>query len=684
MLVIVAGRLLIGCVVIELICLILSLISKNRDTIINCSIIFEFCIAADVLLTLYYLFNTIVELVSKLDTWSSFLKLSGASVLNLIAAVLVLTRVIMPASEKPGLKKTRKRKEDLDLRTLMYLNPQLKVTIYLLLAGCLIKLGGDVLSFLFGITFISNLIPLPISLIYFVSSLCMIAFLFMCAFTMNVKGMIAFSVIAALSSLLVLFAIFALELSIVAFILSAGLMALLSFTAVTGTAFGSVFFVDGIVSFIFVPVITPTIGAVPLAAGAGAGSALTSAAGSSAASSSRRSRNHLLTVLINIVIVFVFSIPLLSFTSGLSGIVRNKPAFIMGRQLFNRYNLILSDTDLFDMSTAELSCPIDIMKDRNGNCIQRTDDFNSDCSDQCISLLHSGVLQIIENNSSPDVLAIEACPIKNDENTVVLQLSDRTVVLGNEEMFVLHFKNKHFMYRRYPWRAKFLAMSEEEQMDHIYRLLFEEYAGKESAPIQDAALLKLSAQKGQLIHYDLEEEVIYFGSANDDGTVTFWYQTAPGERSEIATVTASMPSGRVPYIWGRGENVILCADGPSRFLVYPDGEVTEKITEKSGDILSFNIYYSENSNLGLEFVFPELLAYYKPDEGEWGHYGLAPGISYHCSGLLHAGDKHILSWYDDDFLHKYTFLLDKHRDDTIIDRIMENMYYPVHIRIFTD
>ena len=240
------------------------------------------------------------------------------------------------------------------------------------------------------------------------------------------------------------------------------------------------------------------------------------------------------------------------------------------------------------------------------------------------------------------------------------------------------------MYRRYPWRAKFLAMSEEEQMDHIYRLLFEEYAGKESAPIQDAALLKLSAQKGQLIHYDLEEEVIYFGSANDDGTVTFWYQTAPGERSEIATVTASMPSGRVPYIWGGGENAILCADGPSRFLVYPDGEVTEKITEKSGDILSFNIYYSENFNLGLEFVFPELLAYYKPDEGEWGRYGLEPGISYHCSGLLHAGDKHILSWYDDDFLHKYTFLLDKHRDDTIIDRIMENMYYPVHIRIFTD
>ena len=60
MLVIVAGRLLIGCVVIELICLILSLISKNRDTIINCSKIFVFCIAADVLLTLYYLFNTIV------------------------------------------------------------------------------------------------------------------------------------------------------------------------------------------------------------------------------------------------------------------------------------------------------------------------------------------------------------------------------------------------------------------------------------------------------------------------------------------------------------------------------------------------------------------------------------------------------------------------------------------------
>lgn len=683
MLVIVAGRLLIGCVVIELICLILALVSKNKDTIDNCQRVIVFCIVADVLLTLYYLYNTIIEFVYKLVTWSSFLKLSGASVLNLIVAVVILIHVIMPASENPNLHRSRNRNKVTDIRTLMYLNPRLKVTIYLLLAGCLIKLGGEVLSFLFGITFISNLIPLPMALIYFVSSLCMIAFLFMCAFTMNVKGMIAFSVIAALASLFVLFGIFALELSIIAFILSAGLMALLSFTAVFGTSFGSVFFVEGIATFLFVPVLTPAIGAAPLAAGAGAGSALTSAAGASAASS-RRVRNHPLTILINIVIIFVFSIPLLSFTSGLSGIVRNKPAYIMGRQLFNRYNLILPDTDLFDMSTAQLYSSIDIMKGDNVNYIQRNDDFNSDCSVQYTSVLYGGVLQIMENNSSRSMIARDACPIKNDENTVVLQLNDRTVVLGNEEMFVLHVKNKHFMYRRYPWRAKFLAMTEEEQMDHIYHLLFEEYAGKESAPIQDVALLRLSAQKGQLIHYDLDEKAIYFGSANGDGTVTFWYQTAPGERSEIATVTASMSSGRIPYSWAAGDNVIMCTDGPSRFLVYPDGEVTDKREEKYGDVLSFNFYSSENSNWGLEMLFPELLAYYKPDEGEWDTLEVEPDVSDHCSGILHAGNKNILVWYYEDILHKYTFLLDKHGNDTLGDRIMGNKYYPLFFHLFTD
>ncbi len=537
-----------------------------------------------------------------------------------------------------------------------------KAAFTVLAVGLIIKTASNILNIALG-----SFVTVPLEWFDFLTSVCVFTFLLICVFSLTPIGFVFFSISGAILCMGVYLLIWGIGVAIIGMILSGIVSALLSFVLIGGYTIGFTFVVTSVTVFTFTPVLIPAVSVAPLTAGAAVAAGLAGGANTAASKHEEASPGkRIASVLINLILLLVVGIPLLSAATGLSGPFRSKPGHILGLQLLNRFNLITAEesvsrgTLLSAMGEKTFTADIDVFKNGTLNCLQNTKEYNIAVDDVKTSILHGGVLHVYDSESQ-QVLIQEACPVPNGPDTVVLHTATTTFVLGNEELFILQHLSYdnitgHYFRSRYPWRKAYLELTEAEQFDRIYEILSR---GKKGAPLQEAALIKLSAQKGQLVHYDFDRMIVYFASPKDDGTVTFYEQTGPGERREFATVKAHMESGRIPYLWDSREEYIVCVNGSELTGVWPDGYVSEPYPMHGREILSINSLYDKNGMFCMVDLTPDKLYIFDYSSEQWIHMDVDPEITKCSTGILSNGNSIYCYYYpNDDLIRKYTYLKD--------------------------
>lgn len=510
----------------------------------------------------------------------------------------------------------------------------------------------------------------------YLASIFLLLFLIVSAFNLKPKGFIAFTIIAATSCILVFVFVYVFYMIVISL-----LIAIIAFFLLVALAFCmldifAVLFFESVSAFAGIAFYIPLIAAAPAVATATTGDMMNKGISTTAKDQGIKS-GHLKYVILNIILLFVFSIPLLSATTGLCGIFRCKPAFVAERQFINWTN-ILTATEAVGTNSESFRANTDLFKDGNLNCLQYTKQYNSDADDYYSVILHDGVLYILENETTTCV-ALEACPIKNSINTVILHDSDKAFVLGDEELFILTEDNEHYMQGYYPWRRKYLKMNEDEQMDYIYHLISEECNGNDTAPLKTVALIKLAAQRGQLVYFNPNDKLVYFASTDEKGFVTFYKQTKENERTILATVASGAKSMRTPYMYDIKQDYIACMDGSKATIVTSEGEVSviDKVFA-GGNFYSWNSFYTEEGEYCQVLQNNEGLYIYNCDNRKQIHTKLDPYIAENSSGLLKIRNGFYQYYYqDNDLLRKLTFIKESfvdNKDESFKSRFIDNSY----------
>ena len=605
-----------------------------------------------------------LALLGLMSSWKSFFMSVGIGILGGLLYLVFfnfsdsVSNYIPEAAERK--RKPKKEKE-------FEPSPWTLPVIIVMAAALAVKALSNFLNLFFGWA-----VTIPVVWFDFITAVLLIIFLIICALTMTAPGLLIFTIIACLGCISVYLLVWSLGVMVSGFIFAGILTALLSGILITGFAIGGTFFITSITVVTYVPILIPAIAIMPMTAVTAGGAGLLYSAGMAGTQSNNglTFMKKLLNTLINFVLVLTVCIPLLTAFTGIHGIFRSKPGEIFGLQFLNRHNLITADTSLdkvFGLGSGELRqfyANMDVFENDNRNPCQITDEFNLDADAATISILHGGVLHVYDAETMK-VLSQEACPIKNDRNTVILSDSIETYVLGDEELFIVNYDSgstaRHCFRKEYPWRNEFLAMSEEEQMDHIYHLLMD----TESlfrAPLEQAALVKLSAQHGQLVHYDLEEKYAVFAKRNDDGTVTFLMQTSPEERNEITTIGYCDDIGRVPWFWDNISKSINVLSNPSQLSgIFTDGAVYGPNDMHAGRaLLSWNTIHNYNYDYCIASMTPDRLYVFNYATEQWVHMDTEPEVTENSTGILQVYDSMYIFWYPDDnsLLRKYTYLKD--------------------------
>ncbi len=604
-----------------------------------------------------------LALLGLMSSWKSLFMSVGIGMLGSLLFIALFNFSDRVSANVPAAAE-HKRKPKKELKDP---SPWTLPVIMVMAAALAVKALSNFLNLFFGWA-----VTIPVEWFDFITAVLLIIFLIICALTMTPLGLLGFTIIACLGCISVYLLVFGLAVMVTGFVFAGILSALLSGVLITGFAIGGTFFITSITVVTYVPVLIPAIAMMPMTAAAAGGAGLLFTAGMTGTQSNSGSTfmKKLLNTLINFALVFTICIPLLTAFTGMAGIFRSKPGEIFGLQFLNRHNLITADTSLDKEpglgsgKLREFYANMDVFEKDNLNPYQITDEFNLDADVATISILHGGVLHVYDAGTMK-VLTQEACPIKNDRNTVILSNSIETYVLGDEELFIVNYDSasrvRHCFRKEYPWRNEFLAMSEEEQMDHIYHLLMDSES-LFSAPLEQAALVKLSAQHGQLVHYDLEEKYAVFAKRNDNGTVTFLVQTSPEERNEIATVGYCDDIGRVPWFWDNVSRSVNVLSNPTQLSgVFMDGSVYGPNDMHAGrELLSWNTIHNYNYDYCIASMTPDRLYVFNYVTEQWVHMDTEPEITENSTGILQVGDSMYIFWYPEDnsLLRKYTYLKD--------------------------
>ena len=557
--------------------------------------------------------------------------------------------------------------------------------VIILIAALAVKALSNILNIVLGWA-----LPMPLEWFDFTVTVLLLVYLVICALCMTPLGLLAYTVIAAIGCAGVYVAVWSLGVMVAGMFMAGIVSALLSGVVITGIISGGAVIITSVTAITYIPFLLPMIAVAPAGAviAAGGGLAMAADAGNSSVDSAASVTKKILNTVINIVLIFAVCIPILTAFTGIHGIFRSKPGEIFGLQFLNRHNLITADTSLdkvFGLGSGELRefhADMDIFYGDNYNACQITEEFNLDADNTTIAILHDGVLHIYDSTNM-NVLAQEACPIKDGENTVIMNRTYETYVLGDEELFIVNHAAesdpRHYFRKDYPWRGEYLAMSENEQMDHIYHLLMDSESHF-SAPLQDAALVKLSAQHGQLVSYDLEKKTAVFARKNEDGTVTFLYQTSPEERNELATVSVYTESKRIPWFWDSTSKCVNFLTGISDIAaVYTDGYVTDSYNmHKEREIISMNSVHNYNDEYCIVDMTPDRMYVFNYPNEQWVNMDLDEEVTEHCTGILQIGNSIYSFWYpEESFLRKYTYLKDAadKKDWSFKKRYIESHYH---------
>ena len=506
--------------------------------------------------------------------------------------------------------------------------------------------------------------------ILFTISIMLMLFLFISAYYLKPHGFIILSVAAAILCMGVYLLIWIIGISITSIILALLLFCVIFLVLTYSSGIFSLFIMGDIVAVSNLAFLIPLI-AVPSVVTTAAGSMVVKDGIETAVSRTKYKTkiDNLFSKTINFFLLFLVSIPLLSATTGLSGLFRCKPAYIAGLKFLHRNNLIFSDNSVDSVniwgSDKEYYVDMDIFENGNRNCLQNTEQYNSYADDDNFVILHGGVLQIIDIKKK-EIVACEACPIKNGADTVIFYTGSEALVLGKEELYILNNDNKHYMRLYYPWCENYLNMSNEEQMDLIYDILSNNIntTKRKNSPLNLAALVKLSAQRGQLVHYDIDNNIVIFASPNKDGSITFFRQTSPEKRVAFATVTTHSKCARVPYMYDSNNGQIICINDSQVFIINSDGRQSDNLGKfEEGDFISWNLL---NTDTGDHFVFLQKeneLYTYSYKNKSWVVQDVKLPTEKGGTGIL-LRCKTYYEWYyaDNDLIRKFTYIKDAFDD----------------------
>ena len=500
----------------------------------------------------------------------------------------------------------------------------------------------------------------------FAISVLLLVFLLICSFYLKPHGFIIISLATAILCIGVYLIIWIMGFVIASLILALILSCVIFFTLTFSSGIFSLFFMGDIIAVSNLAFLIPLISVPPVATTAVGGAILKDGIYSTVSKTRHRSKSgYIAGIFINIILLFTVSIPLLSVTGDLSGVFRCKPAYIAGLQYLNRYNLIFSDSSVDSVNIwgfdKEYFVDMDIFKNGNRNCLQNTEQYNSYSDDNTFVILHGGVLRVVDAESM-SIKTWEACPIKNDNNTVIFYTGTEALVLGKEELFILNNNNRHYTRLYYPWCEKYLNMNSEEQMDLIYEILTKKFNTRKTkdSPLNLAALVKLSAQRGQLVHYDIEKKIVVFASLNEDGSVTFFRQSSPKKREAFATVTPHAKCARVPYMYDSENDCVFCINDSQVFMIYPDGHLSDNLEGfTEGDIIAWNLFHTDAGDHFLLFQKYSKLYTYTYKDKAWIVQKLDNPVENGGTGLLISGNSFCEWYYDDkDLIRKSTYIKD--------------------------
>ncbi len=280
-----------------------------------------------------------------------------------------------------------------------------------------------------------------------------------------------------------------------------------------------------------------------------------------------RTMRALTTFLGSLLVFVVIGWPMLSATNSISGVLSCKPAVIAAQSFFNHINMLGSDKvsddykAFFDKEkdwVFENNFYSTCIDHGNNNIVQGEKNLIAG-NETTLAVLLNGLLYVRDDTVTDAYNTAGYIPRKTD--ALVLDGSN-AFVFGYNKVFVCGRKGQ-YTWKKTKWTSEFKKLSEDEQFERVYDILERQNTQEElKFPYDEVGVVAYAQRNGLLLGYDSESHMAVFASKAKKGEVTVYRQTEPGSREKLGTFTPTYISGKgMPYYLSMSERALAYLDG---------------------------------------------------------------------------------------------------------------------------
>ncbi len=279
-----------------------------------------------------------------------------------------------------------------------------------------------------------------------------------------------------------------------------------------------------------------------------------------------RKKRAALTLLGSLLVLVVVGWPVLSYTGAINGVLACKPAVILGQAHFNHFNLGASE-DYEEIFEEESKWAFtsnfyhENIRGANNNITQGKKDRIAG-NDQALAVLLNGLLYVQDTTVDNHIGGAAYLPRETD--AMVLNKS-RAFIFGRNKIFVCGGAG-YYTWKDTKYTTKFEKLSWEDQCEYLYDILerqnTEEYI---RFSYDEVGTVACAQRNGLLLDYDGHTHTALF-VREDEGQVTVFSQSTPGQREEQVTFEPDLTDGGQNWVMAGEDGVLFLQDGQVMFL----------------------------------------------------------------------------------------------------------------------
>lgn len=488
---------------------------------------------------------------------------------------------------------------------------------YLLWAAMILKASSTLLQLIGGIR-ILHFLNTAGCVVDFVSGVVLVAFFIAELFLLPPWGLLLMLVLIGFAMFFIPYAV-----TVVASLLAGSLLLFLIALPVCYLLSGIIAtFVGGVLTSIEVVTVTAPL---TIAMGVGAGAA---AAGSAVAYGTMaaldgaeliaykgRMRRAILGILANLVIFTAIGWPLLSATKSVTGIMAFKPALMATQAALDHFNLAGSTSVSYDYKAY-----FDEEKEKNwvfgsnfysqyinnGNNNITQGKTNRFAGNQtAMAVLLNGTLRVYDSEQTKGYVQVSYKPRETDALVLV---GSEAFLFGHNKVLVCGSDGR-YTWKKTKWTSEFEELSAQEQFERVYDILERQNTEEKlKFSYDEVGVVAYAQRNGLLLGYDAESHAAVFSSREENGDVTVYRQSGPGEREELGTFTPTYdPEGGLPYYADMNESVVIYLDEKQvKALSLDSWEEYDMFTHPEwdgGEVSLTSLHYGDVGEEGRYYIY---------------------------------------------------------------------------------